>query len=456
MSAPRTPRVRALPQPGDGPGDGPAGALANPYRPGGRAWAVTAMMVALMVINFADKAVLGLASVPIMDELGLSSGEYGTIASSFYLLFSLSGVIVGLLSNRVRTTWILGVLAFLWSVTSLPLLIAASVPMLYASRIALGAAEGPTSPMTVHAVQKWFPEDRRSVPTALTQMGGALGLAIASPVLVYMIRHHGWRSAFVTLAAAGLVWVALWTVIGREGPLTGAAPESPDADARAETRADAGALAEPDIPYRRLFLNRTWIGGLVAGIGGYWSLALHGAWLPAYLEKVLGHSASETGRIIVLPSLFGAVVLLVVPWLGGVWMRRGASGRAARGIVGGALVVAAGLCVVALQYAPSGWKIPLLTVAFGLPNVIFPLTLLTTSQIVPARRRGSVLATTVAIVTFSGVAAPAVTGRIIDAAATRAAGFEHAYLTAAAILVVCGAVGMLTIDPERDARRLGL
>ncbi|GAA1281766.1 MULTISPECIES: hypothetical protein [Streptomyces] len=42
-----------------------------------RAWLITAVIVAFMVINYADKAVLGLAADPIMDELDISHSTYG-------------------------------------------------------------------------------------------------------------------------------------------------------------------------------------------------------------------------------------------------------------------------------------------------------------------------------------------------------------------------------------------
>ncbi|MEU1034375.1 MFS transporter [Streptomyces mirabilis] len=117
-----------------------------------RAWGVTAMITLLMVINFAEKSVLGLAADPIMKELHLDDSEYGLLAGSFYLLFSLSAILVGFLANRVRAKWILGILAVAWSLTSLPVFLAGSLAMVFASRITLRAAEGPTSPVAVHAV----------------------------------------------------------------------------------------------------------------------------------------------------------------------------------------------------------------------------------------------------------------------------------------------------------------
>jgi ACS family D-galactonate transporter-like MFS transporter len=56
------------------------------------AWSMTALLFLFMVVNFADKVVVGLAAVPIMQELGLTPQQFGLLGSAFFLLFSLSAV----------------------------------------------------------------------------------------------------------------------------------------------------------------------------------------------------------------------------------------------------------------------------------------------------------------------------------------------------------------------------
>lgn len=65
-----------------------------------RAWTVTALLVVFMMINFADKSVLGLAAEEIREDLGLSASAFGLASSAFFLLFSISGAAVGLLADR--------------------------------------------------------------------------------------------------------------------------------------------------------------------------------------------------------------------------------------------------------------------------------------------------------------------------------------------------------------------
>src|SRR6516164_8632686 len=84
-------------------------------------WLIVALLFLFMLINFVDKAVIGLAAVPIMKELNLSPRQFGLVGSSFFLLFSLSAVVTGFIVDRVQTRWVLLVLSLIWALTQLPM-----------------------------------------------------------------------------------------------------------------------------------------------------------------------------------------------------------------------------------------------------------------------------------------------------------------------------------------------
>src|SRR3974377_325828 len=67
------------------------------------AWLMVALLFLFMLINFADKAVIGIAAVPIMQELQLSPRQFGLIGSSFFLLFSVSAIVTGFIVIPGRT-----------------------------------------------------------------------------------------------------------------------------------------------------------------------------------------------------------------------------------------------------------------------------------------------------------------------------------------------------------------
>ncbi|MEU3663595.1 MFS transporter [Streptomyces sp. NPDC032940] len=411
-----------------------------------RAWPIAALIVAFMLINYADKSVLGLAAVPIMEELHISNSTYGLISSSFALLFSLSGLIVGFVSARVSSRMLLFTMAVLWAVAQLPVLFVASVPALMAGRVLLGAAEGPAASMSMHALYKWFPEDRRALPSALQISGAALGTLIAAPVVTWLITAFGWRSAFAALAVTSLVWSLVWWRTGHDGPY-GHAP--------AHGSSGAGPGAARRLPYRVLLLNGTVLGSVAGAFGASWALALSHAWLPAYLRTQLDMTPSRAATLISAVSAFSFVLLLTVSPLVDALNRRGLSSRWSSGAPQGVAVVVAGLATTALPFVDA--RVPLLVliaVAFGGHAIVFPLHYLTTAAVVPPAQRGAVFGIVAATGTLPGLVAPYLTGRLLDSASSQHAGYAQAFLLTAAVMLVCGLIALLAIRPERDAGRL--
>ncbi|MFD2415951.1 MFS transporter [Amycolatopsis pigmentata] len=415
-----------------------------------RAWVVTILLLGFMLINFADKAVLGLAAKPIMHDLGLSASDYGLLSSAFYFLFSISAIVVGFVSNRVRTKWVLLVMAVIWALSQLPVAGAAGFGVLLASRVVLGAAEGPANPVAMHAASKWFPNEKRSLPSAVLNMGSAIGVTLGAPLLTAVIVGYGWRWAFFSLFAVGMVWVLVWALLGKEG--TVASTASVHAADAPLTEAD-----EPRVPYRRILLSGTWLGGFFAGFAAYWALTLLTAWVPPYLETALGYSVSTTGTLVILPWAALAVFNLgqgaVTEWL----MRRGVSSRLARGVLGGVAVLVAGAAMVLFPVTGSRTvQLVLLTIAFSLGGIIFAIALTVNAEISPTRQRGAVLSISIGLITTAGLLAPYLTGRIVEAAGKSTAGYTLAFTIAGVLSLAGGLLAVIFIRPERDARRLGL
>jgi MFS transporter, ACS family, D-galactonate transporter len=86
-------------------------------------WVIVVLLFLFMMLNFSDKAIVGLAGVPIMQEMGLTPSQFGLVGSSFFFLFSLSAIAGGFVANRVETRWVLLVMAATWALTQFPRLV---------------------------------------------------------------------------------------------------------------------------------------------------------------------------------------------------------------------------------------------------------------------------------------------------------------------------------------------
>ncbi|MYQ84565.1 MULTISPECIES: MFS transporter [unclassified Streptomyces] len=449
--------------------------LAAPVFDRRRAWLVTALIVTFMIVNFADKSVLGLAADPIMDELGISHSAYGLISSSYSILFSLSGLVVGFFSARVSSRVLLFVMCLVWGLAQLPVLIVTAVPALVAGRVLLGAAEGPATPMSMHALYKWFPVGRRGLPSALQISGAALGTLIAAPVVTWLITQSGWRSAFAALAVTSLVWSAVWWFVGRDGPYDQPAARVP-ARAGGPVRIPAGTggpvrvPAEPGgpvrepaetegpvrVPYRRLLLSGTVIGSVTSAFGASWAMALSQAWLPSYLKNELTMSPGTAAAVLSAVSALSFVLLLALSPAVDRLTRRGVSLRLSGGVPQGLAVGCAGVAMAVFPFVgPLPVRLALIAVAFAVHSIAFPLHYMTAAAVVPASRRGALFGIVAATGTLPGLLAPSLTGRLLDTAPSAGAGYAQSFALAAVVMITCGAVAVCCIRPARDAARLG-
>ena len=307
------------------------------------AWIVVVLLFIFMVINFADKAVIGIAAVPIMQELKLGPRQFGLVGSSFFLVFAVSSVATGFLVNRVQTRWVLLAMGFIWALIQFPLIGSVGFEILVACRIALGAGEGPTTPVALHSAYKWFPDELRTFPTAVIVQGGAIGVMVALPLLNWVIVRWTWHWAFGSLGLVSLVWCALWLVFGREGSLDNGSVQATDA-----------AQSSLRVGYAQLLLSPTIFGCWAATFGANWALSLALSWQGAYLIKGLGLAQSSIGFLGALPAGGSAVAMLTTGWYSQRLLSRGASSRLARGLLGGLSVVLGGaaLAMAVLLRAP--------------------------------------------------------------------------------------------------------
>jgi MFS family permease len=393
-----------------------------------------------MLVNFADKIVVGLAGVPIMTELKLEPEQFGLLGSSFFFLFSISAIIVGFIVNRIETRWVLLALAVVWALAQFPMLGTISFSTLLICRIILGAGEGPAAAVAVHAIYKWFPDEKRAMPTAILSQGSAFGVILAVPALNWVIVNHSWHYAFGALGVVGLMWVAAWLVWGKEGPLV---------------QTTAMAAAEPRIPYFQLLTSRTFIGCCVATFGAYWVLSLGLTWFTPFIVKGLGFSQAEAGWISIMPWISGAIVVILTGWISQAMMARGFTTRVARGVVGSVPLIVGGLILAVMpRVAPGGLMIALLVVGSGLCGSIYVVCAPMLGEFTPVSQRGAVIAIYGAIYTLAGIVAPQVMGSVIQ----RSGGLLDGYLTGftinAVVLTASGLLGLLLLWPNTERARL--
>ncbi|MDE2377253.1 MFS transporter [Bradyrhizobium sp.] len=404
------------------------------------AWSITFLLFLFMLVNFADKIVVGLAGVPIMTDLKLEPEQFGLLGSSFFFLFSISAIVVGFIVNKVATRWVLLVLAAIWALAQFPMVGTVSFSTLLICRIILGAGEGPAFSVAAHAIYKWFPDEKRTLPTAILSQGSAFGVILAVPALNWVIVNHSWHHAFGALGVVGLIWVVAWFALGKEGPLE---------------EISAAAEAEPKIPYLQLLTSRTFMGCVAATFGAYWALSLGLTWFTPFIVKGLGFSQKEAGLISILPWVFGATIVILTGWISQVMMARGFTTRAARGVLGSVPLAIGGLILSMMPHVHgAGLQIALLVVGSGLCGAIYVVCPPMLGEFTPVSQRGAVISIYGALYTLAGMIAPSVMGKVIQHAGSTIDGYMTGFTINAVIMVGAGLLGLLLLWPNTEKAKL--
>lgn len=410
-------------------------------------WLTITFLFFLGVINFADKTIIGFAAVPIMQDLGLNHEQFGFVGSAFFWLFSLSALVVGRMSDRYSTKTLLTGMASVWAAIQFMTVFIGSFTQLVATRIVLGAAEGPAYNLSIHHTAKWLPQSQRGLGFSLVTIGSALGPALAAPAVIYAIHKFGWRSAFLLLGVVGLIWIVAWVWLARDNPGSASTQSAPDASVEAEADAPAGASWRELMP---AILSRDFLLVALHGFTSYWGLALLIVWVPSYLEEVRHITPQQAQIFLGLPWLAGAVGSLVAcaaaDWL----FRKTRSSRISRVYVIAILGLFAQVFWYFFVSVPgTGAAVAFLVLASAAGSCGYPLGGALVSDMVLPQHRGTMLGVLMCITTLAGLAAPAISGSIIQAAGSLDAGYFNAFVVLIGLNVVSLILLLVGVHPPK-------
>jgi len=155
--------------------------------------------------------------VPFIEkDLHLDNTQVGWLASGLSITWAAGALLIGWLSDAVgvRKPFLLGFLV-IFSLSSFIAGLAGSYPVLLASRMLMGAVEGPFLPVCLAIMAVESSEHRRGVNAGIMQnfFASVLGQSLAPLLLVPLAQLLGWRSAFYIAGVPGLllaVAVLLW------------------------------------------------------------------------------------------------------------------------------------------------------------------------------------------------------------------------------------------------------
>ncbi len=417
-------------------------------------WFVVTLLFAITVINYIDRSAIAFAAHAIQQEFGLSSAQIGLVLGAFGIGYIISALFGGMASDRFGSKVTYGLIVLVWTLAIGWTGLAVGFVTLYAARITLGLAEGPSFPAMTGAVGTWLTPSERATALGGVLLAVPVALAIGSPIVSLLINQFDWRTMFFILSVLGFLWLPFWLYYFSDRP------ENSRFVSDAESRRIAEANRHDQSPAKgRVASARDWRVLLTTPtlLSNYWAYFVFGyylfffmTWMPEYLRKTYDLHITRVGLVAMLPWAASAIALYGFGRWSDVLLKRTSSLRVARSyqIAGTQIVAAIAIVPVALSgniyIAVTGITIAVAASMAGNAAYYAVVTDLT------PRLAGTAMGIMTIWFAASGFLAPVVTGYALDLTGDFAPAF---WLIS--VLAASSVVGVILFHrPDRDRDRL--
>jgi MFS family permease len=180
-------------------------------QPVSRRYAAYAVMLlaAINVLNYVDRSIIFVLFEPIKDDLTLTDTQLGWLGSAYVMVYALSAVPLGILSDlKSRRAVIATGVAFWSSFTALGGL-ARGFWQLFLCRSMVGVGEASYTPAAQSLIADYFPGRGRALALGIFWGGLALGGVLGIWVGGELEGLYGWRAAFLAVGIPGFILAML-------------------------------------------------------------------------------------------------------------------------------------------------------------------------------------------------------------------------------------------------------
>lgn len=185
----------------------------RPAAVGAYAWYVLGLLTCVNAINFIDRNIIFALFEPIKQELELTDTQLGWLGSAYIVVFSLTAVPLGILSDLKSRRAVMAAGVTLWSAFTGLGGLARQYWQLLVCRSMVGIGEAAYSPAAQSLLSDYFPPARRAFALGVFWSGLAVG-GVAGIWLGGELQHlYGWRAAFLAVGLPGLILATLTAVL---------------------------------------------------------------------------------------------------------------------------------------------------------------------------------------------------------------------------------------------------
>lgn len=180
---------------------------------------VLALLMLTFAVNFADRTIINTVGEAIKQDLQLSDTQLGLLGGlSFAFLYSIVGIPLARLADRVRRKRLLAIAIGFWSLATMMCATASGYISLLLWRVGVGVGEAAGSPTSQSIITDYFPAEKRASAISILYLGIPFGIICSALGTGYIVEHFGWRYAFLIVSAPGLLLAAVIALVLKEPP----------------------------------------------------------------------------------------------------------------------------------------------------------------------------------------------------------------------------------------------
>ena len=394
-------------------------------------WKIALLVSAAIAISYLDRQTLPVAIKAVQKDISISNEQFSWLNTAFLLTYGVMYAVGGRLLDLLGTRTGFALCMIFWSLACASHGLAASVGVLAASRLLLGAGEGGGFPAATRAVAEWFPVAERSSAMGIINAGTAVGAVAAPPLIAAILSQAHWRWVFFLTATLGLIWTVAWRLIYFVPEQTG--------DLEGKNRA-VNVPETRDLRWIDLMRFRELWGVVGAKFLSDAAWYFYLFWLPKYLYDARGLDIKAVGAFAWVPYAAAGVGCLCGGWLSSFMLKRRASLNLARKL---ALGLSAALMpfILFVPQVPLAGAIALFSLAYFGQQSWSTLVMVLPTDLFPRQSVGAVAG----LVGLGGALGGVVFGQTVGYLLDHGFGYALVFSLAAsfhviAFLVICLAI----------------
>jgi MFS family permease len=216
------------------------------YRLGGATRTrVIVLLACVLGLSSADTATVGASAIELRQGLGISNTDIGLLVAVSSLVAAVASVPFGILADRARRTWVLGIAISFWGAAMIWSATVTSFGELLLTRLVLGVLTAAAGPIVASLVGDYFHSAERGriygYILAGELLGAGAGFAVTGDVAAL-----SWRAAFALLGVPA--FILAWYVFHLPEPARGTTAPLESTPGSAVMPAMEAAKAEPGQP----------------------------------------------------------------------------------------------------------------------------------------------------------------------------------------------------------------